>query len=106
MSQAKETVQKYIDDNAVVVFSKSYCPHCNATKKTLNDLGAEYLTIELDNRDDGSALQDALEEISGQRSVPNNYISKKHIGGNSDLQSLSKNGQLRKLIESANAIRA
>ncbi|EEY22942.1 glutaredoxin [Verticillium alfalfae VaMs.102] len=79
MSQAKETVQKYIDDNAVVVFSKTYCPYCKATKQTLKDLGADFLTVELDTRDDGAALQDALEEISGQRSVPNNYISKKHI---------------------------
>lgn len=129
MSQAKETVQKYIDDNAVVVFSKTYCPHCKATKQTLNDLGADFLTVELDIRgmyscfavlscslcniivltthtDDGAALQDALEEISGQRSVPNNYISKKHIGGNSDLQTLSKNGQLKKLVQAANAIKA
>ncbi|KAG7116391.1 Glutaredoxin-2 like protein [Verticillium longisporum] len=106
MSQAKETVQKYIDDNAVVVFSKTYCPYCKATKQTLKDLGADFLTVELDTRDDGAALQDALEEISGQRSVPNNYISKKHIGGNSDLQTLSKNGQLKKLVQAANAIKA
>lgn len=50
MAQAKQTVQKYIDDNKVVVFSKSYCPYCKATKQTLTGLGAEYLAIELDQR--------------------------------------------------------
>ncbi|KAL2754177.1 hypothetical protein ACRALDRAFT_1033030 [Sodiomyces alcalophilus JCM 7366] len=106
MAQAKQTVQKYIDENKVVVFSKSYCPYCNATKQTLNGLGAEYLAIELDQRDDGSALQDALEEISGQRTVPNSYIARKHIGGNSDLQALLKSGELEKLLKDAGALKA
>lgn len=37
---------------------------------------------------DGSAIQDALEELSGQRTVPNIFFGKKHIGGNSDLDAL------------------
>jgi len=52
--------------------------------------------------DDGAAIQDALEEITGQRSVPNIFIAQKHIGGNSDLQ--SKKGQLDDLLKSAGAI--
>jgi thiol-disulfide isomerase/thioredoxin len=31
-----------------VVFSKSYCPYCKQTKKTLDDLNAEYELLELD----------------------------------------------------------
>lgn len=54
--------------------------------------------------DDGAALQDALEEITGQRSVPNIFIAQKHIGGNSDLQ--AKKGQLDDLLKSAGAIEA
>jgi glutaredoxin 3 len=52
--------------------------------------------------EDGAALQDALEEITGQRSVPNIFISQNHIGGNSDLQ--AKKGQLNGLLKSAGAI--
>ena len=48
------------------------------------------------------ALQDALEEITGQRSVPNIFINKKHIGGNSDLQ--GKKGELDGLLKDANAV--
>lgn len=32
----------------LVVFSKSYCPYCNATKKTLDGLQADYIIVELD----------------------------------------------------------
>lgn len=54
------------------------------------------------NTDDGAAIQDALEEITGQRSVPNIFIGQKHIGGNSDLQ--SKKGELPNLLKSVNAV--
>ena len=51
--------------------------------------------------EDGAAIQDALEEITGQRSVPNIFIGQKHIGGNSDLQ--AKKNQLDGLLKSAGA---
>jgi glutaredoxin 3 len=51
-------------------------------------------------------MQDALEEITGQRSVPNIHIKQKHIGGNSDLQSLHKAGRLEPLLKEAGAIKA
>jgi glutaredoxin 3 len=63
---------------------------------------SESSTILTDSADDGAALQDALEEITGQRSVPNIFISQKHIGGNSDLQ--AKKGELDGLLKSAGAI--
>ncbi|KAI9683212.1 MAG: hypothetical protein M1820_010923, partial [Bogoriella megaspora] len=86
MSAAKTKAQGIIDDNAVAVFSKSWCPHCKATKELLSSLGAKSYIIELDQVDDGSAIQDALRELTGQSSVPNIFIDQKHIGGNSDLQ--------------------
>jgi glutaredoxin 3 len=52
--------------------------------------------------DDGSAIQDALQEISGQRTVPNVYIAKEHIGGNSDLQGLKD--KLPALLKDAGAL--
>ncbi|ETI27662.1 glutaredoxin [Cladophialophora carrionii CBS 160.54] len=102
MVSAKEKAQKIIDENSVVVFSKSYCPYCRASKALLNDLHAKYFLMELDQVEDGAALQDALEEITGQRSVPNIFIAQNHIGGNSDLQ--AKKSQLNDLLKSAGAI--
>ena len=123
MSAAKTKAQKIIDENGVVVFSKSYCPYCRATKSLLSDKHAKFYTLELDQvgkykiidhewggrtmltlctSEDGADLQDALEEITGQRSVPNIFISQKHIGGNSDIQ--AKKGQLDGLLKSAGAV--
>ncbi|KAE8376552.1 glutaredoxin [Aspergillus bertholletiae] len=101
MSAAKVKAQGIINDNAVVVFSKSYCPYCTASKKLLKDLKANYIAVELDNESDGSAIQNALEEITGQRTVPNIFIKQQHIGGNSDLQARK---DLPALLKAADAL--
>jgi len=102
MSSAKVQVQSIINENSVAVFSKSYCPYCKATKSTLDQLGAKYFSIELDQVDDGAALQAALAEINGQTSVPNIYIKQQHIGGNSDLQ--ARKSELPSLLKAAGAL--
>jgi glutaredoxin 3 len=99
---AKTKAQGIIDDNAVAVFSKSYCPYCTATKSLLSEMGAKFYTIELDQVDDGAAIQDALEEITSQRTVPNIFIAQKHIGGNSHLQ--AQKAQLPNLLKEAGAV--
>ncbi|KAL1589594.1 hypothetical protein WHR41_01707 [Cladosporium halotolerans] len=99
---AKTKAQDIIDNNAVAVFSKSYCPYCKATKSLLSEAGAKPYILELDQIDDGAAIQDALEEMTKQRSVPNIFIGQKHIGGNSELQ--GKKGQLSQLLKDAKAI--
>ncbi|KAF2798090.1 glutaredoxin, partial [Melanomma pulvis-pyrius CBS 109.77] len=102
MSATKTKVQSIIDENPVAVFSKSYCPYCNAAKKLLTENGAKFYSIELDQVDDGSAIQSTLGDLTGQTTVPNIFIGKQHIGGNSDLQ--AKKGQLKTLLKEANAI--
>lgn len=47
MEAAKTKAQSLIDENAVMVFSKSYCPYCRASKKTLQSAGAQFKVYEL-----------------------------------------------------------
>ncbi|TGO56346.1 hypothetical protein BOTNAR_0225g00030 [Botryotinia narcissicola] len=103
MSAAQTQAERIIDENAVAVFSKSYCPYCNATKKLLTDLKANFYSIELDQVDDGSAIQSYLAEKTGQSSVPNIFIGQKHVGGNSDLQAKNKK-DLESQLKDLNAI--
>lgn len=79
----KNEVDSLIRDNFVMVFSKSYCPYCSATKKLLDsiklDEGKTYKVIELDQRDDGSTIQSYLEQRNGQRTVPQVFINEVSI---------------------------
>merc|ERR1712149_31016 len=90
-AEAMPKVQSLIDESPVVVFSKSYCPYCKSTKSTLQKTGIDFKVIELD-------------QISGQRTVPNVYIKQKHIGGNSDVQALDKSGKLQGLLKEAGVV--
>lgn len=97
-------VQGLINSSKIFVASKTYCPYCQATLKTLfeeKNVGDDVATVlQLNQMEDGADIQDALLEISGQRTVPNIYINGKHIGGNSDLQELNQSGKLDQLLAS------
>jgi glutaredoxin 3 len=54
------------------------------------------------NTEGGDAIQDVLEGMTGQRTVPNIFIGQKHIGGNSDLQ--GKKNQLPDLLKQVGAV--
>lgn len=47
---------------------------------------------------DGAEIQDTLEQMTGQRTVPNIFINGQHIGGNSEFQALYKEGKLKELL--------
>ena len=72
MSKVKEINEK-IRENKVVVYSKTYCPFCTKAKSALKDAGLkDFVLIEQDEKDwkdDAAAIQDALQEITGARSV-------------------------------------
>ncbi|CAN0548136.1 unnamed protein product [Ectocarpus sp. 12 AP-2014] len=59
-------VEKEIDSNNVVVFSKSYCPFCTRTKNLFAGLGVDATVYELDQMDDGEAIQAILGAKTGQ----------------------------------------
>ena len=70
MSGKVEEVKLKISSNKVVVYSKSHCPYCKKAKSALADAGLkDYVLIELDEINNGAAFQDALEKITGARSV-------------------------------------
>ncbi|KAL5533614.1 hypothetical protein ACEPAG_74 [Sanghuangporus baumii] len=100
----RETITSFVDDliasNRIAVFSKSYCPYCRRAKQLLSDKYSDVpaTVVELDERSDGSDIQDYLAEKTGQRTVPNIFIDTKHIGGSSDLIALEESQQLGALI--------
>lgn len=98
-SPIQAMIQSEIDSSKVVVFSKSYCPYCLATKKLFKDMGVKDVkVIELDQRGDGDAIQSALLQMTGQRTVPNTFVNGQHLGGNDKAQAAAKSGELQKKL--------
>ncbi|KAJ4959024.1 hypothetical protein NE237_026135 [Protea cynaroides] len=100
LAKAKEIVSS----NPAVVFSKTYCPYCTKAKQLLSDLGATFKAVELDVESDGSDIQSALREWTGQRTVPNVFIGGNHIGGCDATVGKHQEGKLVPLLTDAGAI--
>lgn len=96
----EELVKSEIENNDVIVFSKSYCPFCSATKGLFDEVyGADkYKVIELDQVDNGGEIQKTLAEMTGQRTVPNTFIKGQHLGGNDSAQAAAGSGELQKML--------
>lgn len=62
-------------------------------------MNAKYAHYELNQESDGDDIQAALFKMTGHRTVPNIFIGRIHIGGNSDLESVVQNGKDGKKIE-------
>jgi len=102
--QKHPNVKKFVEDsiaeNRVVIFSKSWCPYCKRVKGLFSDNFPDVKAhvIELDERQDGDPIQQYLHEKTGQRTVPNVFVNKQHIGGNDDTTKLFQSGRLAQLI--------
>lgn len=92
------SVKDDIASSDVVVFSKTFCPFCKMTKIALENLKIDAKVIELDEVDNGAAIQDALAQLSGQKTVPNVFIKGEHLGGNDDTQAAIASGKLQEML--------
>ncbi|KAJ7723296.1 glutaredoxin [Mycena maculata] len=97
----KELVETAINENKIIIFSKSTCPYCRRAKALF---ATEYpdetaVVVELNQREDGYDIQNYLAIKTGQGTVPHIFINKQHIGGNDDAQAAFKRGDLTRLVK-------
>ena len=61
----------------------------------------QFKVVELNEVAEGAAMQEALYEKTGQRTVPNVFIGGEHIGGSDDTLKLHDAGKLMPRISKA-----
>ncbi|KAJ1260207.1 hypothetical protein BS78_10G214700 [Paspalum vaginatum] len=96
----KSFVKSTVSAHDVVIFSKSYCPYCRRAKAVFKELELKKdpYVVELDQREDGSEIQDALSDMVGRRTVPQVFVHGKHLGGSDDTVEAYESGKLAKLL--------
>eukprot|EP00245_Coleochaete_scutata_P018499 TRINITY_DN965_c0_g6_i1.p2 TRINITY_DN965_c0_g6~~TRINITY_DN965_c0_g6_i1.p2 ORF type:complete len:101 (+),score=17.83 TRINITY_DN965_c0_g6_i1:124-426(+) len=99
MGEIVNLIKSFIADNDVAIFSKTYCPYCTQVKGVFAGLGVKPAVLELDKRDDGSKIQNALSEMVNRRTVPQVFVRGQHLGGCDDTVALHQRGELVKLIQ-------
>jgi len=101
-SNAQESVNSLVNSNPVMVFSKSYCPFCDAAKSKLKGLKVPFNALELDQDSSGREYQRVLTEMTKQRTVPYVFVAQKFIGGCDELMDGIKEGKIQKIFQEAN----
>ena len=113
--EERQKIHDLIDQNQVVVFSKSYCPYCRQAKMTFNSIdnpklvdNDSYKVVEMDDGNhDGwqsyianyaktRALPRA--ENNNTKSVPQIFINQKYIGGAEDLAEMYVDKSLAEML--------
>ncbi|CAI5473228.1 unnamed protein product [Closterium sp. Yama58-4] len=103
IEQLVELVKQKNGEHPVVVYSKTWCPYCMDVKRLLTKLHTKMLVVELDELVEEDELQQALYDLTGQRTVPNVFIGGNHIGGCDATVSLHMQGKLVPLLAEAGA---
>lgn len=96
------SIKKTVQDNKVVVYSKTYCPYCTEVKGLMQKLNVGAKVFELDNMgNDGATLQTTLQSITGRRTVPQVFVGGNFVGGCDDTMAAYKSGKLKQLFADA-----
>jgi glutaredoxin 3 len=79
----------------VVIYTKDYCPYCQAALRLLDKKGVGYERVEITT----SVQQDEMaKKANGRRTVPQIFIGAAHVGGCDDLHALEADGRLDALL--------
>jgi glutaredoxin 3 len=90
-----------------MVFARSYGPHNTQAKELLRKLQKvvnvqiEFLDVDLLTGFDSSLVMHELQRVTGQWVLPNIFIGKKHVGGNSQLDQIHALGELEAMLREA-----
>jgi tellurite resistance protein TehA-like permease/glutaredoxin len=96
----KDTFGALIDENQVMMFSKSSCAFCLELKRTLSSYGIPYAAFEVDKVPNTAEIITWLHERSGIRTFPNLFINSKSVGGCMKLKELEHKKAMLELFAS------
>ena len=79
----------------VTIYTKSWCPYCQAAKELLTRKAVSFEEIDVSDRE----LQAAMaKRANGRSTVPQIFIGETHVGGCDDLHALDAAGKLDPML--------
>jgi glutaredoxin 3 len=84
-----------IDRPAVEIYTRALCGYCSAARALLKKKGVAYEEISVTL---SAKLRREMVERSGGQTVPQIFISGRHIGGYDQMAALDNAGQLDELL--------
>ena len=85
------------EESRIRIYGSATCSFCMAARMLLKKKGLDYEDIPIGGDEE---LRRRIEELSGQRTVPQIFIDDQPIGGFDELYELEKSGDLDRLMAS------
>ena len=82
----------------VVIYTGDLCIHCDWAIELLNRKKIKF--TEYNVAKDMAKLDEMLKRSNGAKTVPQIFIGEHHVGGNTELQALDREGELKSLLGS------
>lgn len=83
------------DMHHVTIYTKDWCPYCQAAKELLARKNVPFKEIEVKSQETQAAMES---RANGRRTVPQIFIGDTHVGGCDDLHALEDAGALDRLL--------
>jgi glutaredoxin 3 len=80
----------------VTIYTKTWCPYCQAAKELLDQKGVAFTELEVTK--EPNRRQEMLAKSGGRSTVPQIFIGDRHVGGCDDLYALDSRGELDRLL--------
>ena len=80
----------------VIIYTGDLCIHCNWAMNLLNRKNIKF--TEYNIAKDLEKREEMLKKSNGARTVPQIFIGEQHVGGNTELQALEKEGKLDNIL--------
>ena len=80
---------------SVLIYTKPWCPYCQAAKALLKGKGVAFEEIDVSD----AREQARMAERAGRSTVPQVFIGERHVGGSDDLHALDARGELDRLLK-------
>jgi thioredoxin reductase (NADPH) len=80
----------------VLIYTKSWCPHCSRAKALLARKGVAYRAFDVE--EDNALEKEMIAKAGGRTTVPQIFVGEQHVGGADDLYELESRGRLDELL--------
>ena len=80
----------------VVIYTGDLCIHCEWAMDFLNKKNIEF--TEYNIAKDALKKEEMFKKSNGAKTVPQIFIGKHHVGGNTELRALDREGKLESLL--------
>jgi glutaredoxin 3 len=91
-----KSLPKHPKQAPILIYSKDFCPYCDAAKNLLTQKGVGYEEVNISTHPE--KRDEMMAKCAPRRTFPQIFIADQGLGGFDDINALEKDGKLDSLL--------